>query len=83
MDDLPDIKYGGYIRWISLKDPSNIKLTNGGFICDIKVLDNGIHLLCRNNLNRIFQLSMNENLIFQKLNEEEMVLLKTLNYLNS
>ena len=82
VDDLPDIKFGSYIRWISLKDPANIKLTNGGFICDIKVFESGIHILCRNGYNRIFQLSMNENLIFQKLNDEEIILLKTLDYLH-
>ena len=82
VDDLPDVKYGAYIRWISLKDPSNLKLTNGGFICEIKVLDKGIYLLCKNTMNRIFQLSMNDNLIFQKLNDEELVLLKSLEYLN-
>lgn len=81
VEDLSEIKFGSYIRWIPLKDPTNIKLTNGGFICDVKVLDAGIHILCRNGFNRIFQLSMDENLIFQKLNDEEMILLKTLDHL--
>ena len=36
IDDLADIRFGSYIRWISLKNPSVIKLTNGGIICDIK-----------------------------------------------
>lgn len=82
VDELPDIKYGSYIRWISLKDPSNIKLTNGGFICDIKIDDKGIHIVCRNNMNRFFQLCMSESLIFQKLNDQEKILLSVLGYLN-
>ena len=36
VDDLTDIQYGRYIRWINLKDPNNIKLTHGGLIIDIK-----------------------------------------------
>ena len=82
VDDILDIKYGSYIRWISLKDPLNIKLTKGGYICEIKVLDKGINLLCKNNMNKLFQISMDDNLIFQKLSEEELILLKSLEYLN-
>jgi len=82
VDDIPDIKYGAYIRWISLKDPTNIKLTNGGYVCEIKVLEKGINILYKNNMNKLYHLSMNDNLIFQKLNEEELILLKSLDYLN-
>ena len=38
-ENLDDIQFGAYIRWISLKNPDNIKLTNGGIICDIKSHD--------------------------------------------
>ena len=82
VDELPDIKYGSYIRWISLRRPDNIKLTNGGFICDILVNDTGIHLKCRNGGSRFFQISMSENLIFQKLTEQEIILLSVIDYLN-
>ena len=37
IDEIPDIKYGSYLRWIPLKDFNNIKLTNGAIICDIIV----------------------------------------------
>lgn len=83
IDELPDIKYGAYIRWISLKNPEIIKLTNGGIIMEIKIETDGIIIVCKNNLNRFFQLNMNENLIFQKINQEEMVLLSALDYLNN
>ena len=42
--DLRDLQLGYYIRWIPLKDPSNIYLTNGGIIIDIDILKNGIHI---------------------------------------
>ena len=82
IDELPELKDGAFIRWISLKNPDCVKLTNGGLIIEIKIHNNGIIIICKNNMNRIFQLNMNENLIFQKINQEEMVLLSALNYLN-
>ena len=58
VDELPDINYGCYIRWISLKEKNmdNIKLTNGGILCDINILKNGIHLKCKNRFNKFFQI---------------------------
>ena len=82
IDELPELKDGSYIRWISLKNPYNVKLTNGGIVIEIKVHNNGIIIVCKNNLNNIFQLNMTENLIFQKMNQEEMILISALNYLN-
>jgi len=80
IDEIPDLDYGHYIRWIPLKDPSNIKLTNGGILCDIKVNDQ-VSLLCKNKLNRFFQIKMDECLIFQKLSEQEKIILNVINYL--
>ena len=68
VDELPDLNYGSYIRWIPLKDPDKIKLTNGGIVCVIKIVDNGIAVICKNRYNSMFQVLLNENLIFQKLN---------------
>ena len=82
VDEMPDIQFGSYIRWISLKNPDNIKLTNGGIICDIQVKNNGIHIVCRNNMHRFCQLLMSENLIFQKLTDQENVLLSVMDHLN-
>lgn len=82
VDDLDDIKIGSYIRWINIKDPDNIKLTNGGLLCEIKYLDDGCHLLCKNNFNMIMQINMETNLIFQKLNNQEKIILNVIDYLN-
>ena len=83
VDDLDDVQYGHYISWISLKDPSNIKLTNGGIICDIRVFGEQVHIRCRNNLNRIMQIILDECLVFQKLTDQERVILDVLNYLEN
>ena len=48
IDELPDLHYGSYIRWITIKDPENIKLTNGGIVCEMKVGDDGIIIVCKN-----------------------------------
>jgi hypothetical protein len=82
IDELPEVNYGCYIRWISLKDPSNIKLTTGGIICDIKLDNKGIVIICKNNCNRFFQLKMDECLVFQKLTDQERVIITALDYLN-
>lgn len=82
VDDLDDVKIGSYIRWINIKNPDNIKLTNGGLLCEIKYLDDGCHLLCKNNFNRIMQLNMEHNLIFQKMNNQEKIILNVIDYLN-
>ena len=82
IDELPELKYGSFIRWISLKNPELIKLSNGGLVMEIKIDLSGIKIVCKNNLNKFFQIKMNENLIFQKLNNQENVLLSALDYLN-
>ena len=81
INNINDLNYGCYIRWINLKNIENLKLTNGGFICDIKI-NEGIEILCRNNFNKLFQLRFDENLIFQKLTDQEKVLLSVVDYLN-
>jgi hypothetical protein len=88
INTLEDLRFGGYIRWISLKNPETIKLTNGGIVCDIKTIhdknneeNNDIYIKCKNNLNRLFQVKMSEVLLFQKLSEQEQVILKALKYL--
>jgi len=81
IDDLKDIRFGGYIRWISLKNPEIIKLTNGGIVCDIKEINDDIHIKCKNRMNMIFQTKLSEAIIFQKLNDQEQVILNSLKYL--
>jgi len=40
--DMSDMQYGYYLRWIPLKDPSNLYLTNGALLCDMKIVNNQI-----------------------------------------
>ena len=81
VEELPDIEIGNYIRWIPLRDPDVIRLTNGGIIIGIELMEDGIHIRCKNNMNRIFQIRLNENLVFQKITNQEQILLKVVDYL--
>ena len=81
IDEIPELRFGSYIRWISLKNPDNIKLSNGGLVCDIKI-ENGVKIVCKNNINRFFEFKMDECLVFQKLSPQEQVILSALDYLN-
>jgi hypothetical protein len=80
--EICDLQYGYYIRWIPLKNPDNIYLTNGGHIIDVKIYDEGVHIVCKNNINRIIQIKFDEVIIFQKLSNQEQVILSVLDYLD-
>jgi hypothetical protein len=82
VDDLTDIQFGRYIRWINLKDPYKINLTSGGIIIDIKICENGIQLVCKNIRNQKFQIKIDECFIFQKLTDQEKIILSALDYVN-
>ena len=77
VNNINDLNYGSFIRWINLTKYDNLILTNGGIVCDIKI-NNGIEILCRNNYNRFFQIKFDENLIFQKLTNQEKIILQVL-----
>ena len=79
--DLKDLQYGFYIRWVPLKNINNLYLTNGAIFCNTKIVNNMIHVICKNNRNRIFQFKFDESLIFQKISNQEAVILKVLDYI--
>ena len=81
VDDLTNIQYGRYIRWINLKKPDNIVLTNGGVIIDIKLEGDGIYILCKNFRNNRLQIKIDECFIFQKLTDQEKTIISALDYL--
>lgn len=95
VNTLEDLRFGGYVRWVSLKNPEKIKLTNGGIVCDIKhkqaqakqqakeEKSEDIHVKCKNKMNMLFQFKMSEVLLFQKLSEQEQIILHALKYLQA
>lgn len=84
VDEMNDLKYGTYLRWIPLNDPENIYLTKGAVFCELKITDNGVFIVCKNfgYSTKHFQIKMDECLIFQKLSSQELVLLSALDHLS-
>ena len=78
---MPELIEGRYIRWINITNPTNIKLTNGGILCEIKIEDY-VSLVMKNNINQFFQINLDENLIFQKLTDQEKVILYAIDLVN-
>ena len=98
INKLNDFKIGNYVRWINLEkllerekneqtetnENTMIKLTNGGFICDIVENSTGKpNLLCRNNYNKLFEISLNKCIVFQKLNNHENIIMSILQYIKN
>ena len=85
VDEMTDLKYGTFLRWIPIEDPTNIELTKGAIFCEMKITDDGVFCVCKNFgfPLRHFRISMDKNLIFQKLTEQELVLLSALDHLSS
>jgi hypothetical protein len=81
IDEVKDIKYGGFIKWIPIQDPSYLPLNTGGIISEIKMTDNGMILVCKNFMHKYYQIKMDECLIFQKLSNQEKILLSALDHL--
>jgi hypothetical protein len=84
VDELNDLKYGTYIRWIPIQDPDDIYITKGALFCETKIKDDGVYLICKNYgfSNKHFQIKLDENLVFQKLTCQELVLLSALDHLS-
>lgn len=76
VDDLTKIKYGSYVRWILLEDFS---LANGAIFCDFVDQD---AMRCKSFAGRHFQLRTDECLVFQKLTNQEMVILSAMDHLS-
>ena len=81
IDNISDLKYGRNIRWINLKQLDPIKITNGSVLCDIKIGTKGIALVLKGFNASFMTLYFNENILFQKINDEEKIILKAVEFL--
>jgi hypothetical protein len=84
VDEIDNITPGSYIRWINIHSNENepIVLTKGSFICDIKILQNGIYIICKNIFGKIFQLKWDNYIIFKKISDNEKIILYALDYID-
>ena len=69
-------------RHVDEKQDNEVTLKPGGFICDVKILSSGVQLLCRSHFRKMFQLRLDEVILFQKLTKQEEVILSVFDYLH-
>ena len=81
VDEINDIKCGSFIKCITINDPSYLPLNMGGLICNIKIENTGIVIICKNFMHKHYQIKMEECLLFQKLTTQELILLSALDHL--
>ena len=84
VDEMNELKCGTYLRWINIDNPNSIVLTKGAVFCELKITNEGVFLICKNYgfKSRHFQISLDKHLIFQKLTEQELILLSALDHLS-
>ena len=79
VSEICELFRGRHIRWIRIFDKEkrifDSKMTNGGIVTDIKFLDNGIQIQCKNARNQFIQFKFDDCLLFQKLTAEECIFL--------
>jgi len=85
------VRVGEYVRWISLKRPDHLVLTNGAYVCNAYEMLNpsdphSAYIRCKisrggGSSTRFFNLNMDENVIFQKITYQEWIILDALDHL--
>ena len=83
VDEIHEIRNGAYLRWINTDDIDNINISSGAIFCEIVFTDYGTALRMKNFRNRYFEIRMDEVLLFQKLTQQEKVLLAALSYVSN
>lgn len=83
-----DICVGSYVRWISLKMPDNLVLTNGAHVCGVYTDNENDGIITRircktthGNRCRFFVLNTDENVLFQKLTDQERIILDAFKFI--
>jgi len=82
IDGMNEIKYGTYIRWIKITEPYDLSLSKGGIFCDLSVSDNGVFVIYKNFNHKHYKFKIDDCLIFQKITNEEQILLNALDHLS-
>jgi len=82
VDEMNDLKYGTYLRWIPIE--GDIYLVKGAIFCELKVTDDGLKLVLKNYgfSNKYFTIKMDDNIVFQRLTSQELVILSALDHLS-
>lgn len=81
IDELDELSIGHHIRWFNLKKIDEIKLYNGAILMSVDYTNNNVYLLCKGYKNKMFTIKMNEIILFQKFNNQELLLIQILDYI--
>ena len=73
VENICDLFKGKHVRWIRLE--TTPRLTNGGVVVDIRFGKKGMQILVKSNTNKFMQIGFDDCLFFQKLNEDELMIL--------
>ena len=79
VDELQEFQMGRFIRWINL---STKTFVNGGFIVRIDIQNQGTVITCKNPFADFYTLKVDECIIFQKITQQEHVLLAAMDHLS-
>ena len=83
VDEIHELKNGSFLRWLNMSDLNNISLVQGAFFCEFIFTDDNTCMRMRNIRGRYFEVKMDDIIIFQKLTQQEKVLLAALSYISS
>lgn len=81
IDNIMDLTDGSFIRWVPMIDPSNLPIHYMGIKCQTKLTDDGMLVVCKNYMHRYYTFKMSECLVFQKMSEHELYILRVLDML--
>ena len=79
IDEINDLKQNVYVKWIRNDSPN--KLTKGAISCSVKITNDGMLVMCKNYFGKFFFLKMEECAIFQKITNEEKVILTVMDFI--
>jgi len=79
VDEINDLKQNVYVKWIRNDSPN--KLTKGAISCSVKITNDGMLVMCKNYFGKFFFLKMEECAIFQKITNEEKVILTVMDFI--
>ena len=83
INELNDLQLGRYIRWIPLNtETAEIKLTKGAFTVNTFLNEDGVCIVCNNSYRRPIVVKFDKVLIFQKLSEQEQILISAIDFLD-
>ena len=81
IDEINELKYGSFVRWIPISNPNYLPLHHCGIICEIKIIDDGVLITSKNFMHRHYTFKLDECLIFQKLTSQEQIIINALDHL--